>query len=557
MKLKKLTALTLSIMMAFAMTFQVSAAPDAAAGAESGEIVILHTNDVHCGIDDNIGYAGLTAYRDEMAAQYGAKNVTLVDAGDAIQGGAIGTLSGGAFLTDIMNQAGYDIAIPGNHEFDYGMENFLSLARTRAQFTYVCSNFIDLKTGAPVFAPFKIIDYPGAKVAYVGIDTPETFTKSTPAYFQDDEGNYIYSFCQGNNGADLYANVQASVDTARAQGADYVVAIGHLGTFGSLPAWQSGSVIANTNGIDVFIDGHSHETYEKHVPNKDGEDVILAQTGTKLYNIGKVVIHPSTGKITSELISGYTEKEPVMDVFLQALKAGFGDILGKVVAQSGVTLTSNDPATGERRVRSGETNLGDMVADAYRIVMGADIGLVNGGGIRADLEKGAITYEDIINIHPYGNEMCVAEATGQDILDALELGSANYPEENGAFLQVSGLTYTIDTSVPSSVVRNDEGEFVRVDGAYRVTDVFVDGQPLDLNKTYTVASHDYMIKNGGSGYVMFKDNRLLQDCTMLDNQLLIDYITNTLGGSVGSEYADPYGQGRIQTAAREALQPAA
>lgn len=549
MKLKKMTAAVLSMILATAMSLTAAAAPDQAAvlsaAPEAGKIVILHTNDVHCGVEEGVGYAGLAAYRNEMQLQYGADNVTLVDAGDAIQGGALGTLSDGAFLVDTMNQVGYDIAIPGNHEFDYGVENFLDLAQNRADYTYLCSNFVDLTAGTLVLPPYRMIDYSGTQVAYVGIATPETFTKSTPVYFQDEAGNYIYSFCQGNDGADLYANVQASVDMARAQGADYVVAIGHLGTEGITPAWQAGAVIANTSGIDVLIDGHSHEAYEKVVENKDGKDVLLAQTGTKFNAIGKVVIDPSTGDIVSELVEDYDQKEPVTDVFLQALNAGLEDILGQVVAKSDVDLTSNDPATGLRRVRSGETNLGDMVADAYRTVMGAQIGFANGGGIRADLPAGDITYEDIINIHPYGNEMCVVEATGQEILDALELGASHYPQENGGFLHVSGLTYTIDASVPSSVVTTDEGDFVKVDGAYRVTDVKVGGEPLDPAKTYTVASHNYMIKNGGDGYIMFRDNTLLQDCTMLDNQLLIEYITQSLGGTVGEQYANPYGEGRI------------
>ena len=187
-----------------------------------------------------------------------------------------------------------------------------------------------------------------------------------------------------------------------------------------------------------------------------------------------------------------------MDVFLQALEAGFSDILDQVVADSEVDLTTMDPATGLRRIRNGETNLGDLVADAYRVVMGADIGMVNGGGIRADLEKGEITYEDIINVHPYGNEMCLVEATGQEILDALELGVMNYPFEDGGFQHVSGLTFTIDASVPSSVVLDDSGAFAGVAGPYRVTDVLVDGQPLDLDAVYTVASHNYMIKRAAA-----------------------------------------------------------
>lgn len=548
MKYRKLSALALSGALIFSMGMTASAAPaapDSAQDAGNNDIVILHTNDVHCAIDNAIGYAGVAAYKAEMEAIYGEDRVTLVDAGDAIQGGAIGTLSKGAFLVDIMNQTGYDIAVPGNHEFDYGMENFLTLAKERADYQYICANFIDLSTGVGVFPPYKIIDYGDTQIAYIGIDTPESFTKSTPAYFQDEHGNYIYNFCQGNDGADLYNVVQLSVDSARSEGADYVIAVGHLGTEGSYPEWQSASVLGNTAGIDAFIDGHSHEAYSKTVKNKVGKDVLLVQTGSKLNAIGKLVIDPDTGKITDDLITDYETKEPVTAQFIAALQEGFAGILDQVVAQTEVSLSSSDPVTGKRLIRNTETNLGDFVADAYRNVMNADIGLANGGGIRADLKQGDLTYEDIIDVHPYGNEMCVVEATGQEILDALELGASKYPEENGGFLQVSGLSYTIDLSVPSSVVRSDEGEFIRVNGAYRVKNVLVNGEPLDLSRTYTVASHNYMLKNGGDGYVMFKDNNLIKDCTMLDNEALIEYITKNLDGSVGKEYADPYGQGRI------------
>lgn len=548
MKYRKLSALALSGALIFSMGLTASAAPaapDSAQDAGNNDIVILHTNDVHCAIDNAIGYAGVAAYKAEMEAIYGEDRVTLIDAGDAIQGGAIGTLSKGAFLVDIMNQTGYDIAVPGNHEFDYGMENFLTLAKERADYQYICANFIDLSTGMGVFPPYKIIDYGDTQIAYIGIDTPESFTKSTPAYFQDEHGNYIYNFCQGNDGADLYNVVQLSVDSARSEGADYVIAIGHLGTEGSYPEWQSASVLGNTAGIDAFIDGHSHEAYSKTVKNKIGKDVLLVQTGSKLSALGKLVLDPDTGKITDDLITDYETKEPVTAQFIAALQEGFAGILDQVIAQTEVSLSSSDPVTGKRLIRSAETNLGDFVADAYRNVMNADIGLANGGGIRADLKQGDLTYEDIIDVHPYGNEMCVVEATGQEILDALELGASKYPEENGGFLQVSGLSYTIDLSVPSSVVRSDEGEFIRVNGAYRVKNVLVNGEPLDMSRTYTVASHNYMLKNGGDGYVMFKDNNLIKDCTMLDNEALIEYITKNLDGSVGKEYADPYGQGRI------------
>ena len=547
MRHRKLTGLIVSLALTLSMSTTIFAAPAVTdAAADTSPIVILHTNDVHCGIDDSIGYAGLAAYKSEMEAQYGADRVTLVDAGDAIQGGAVGTLSDGAYVIDIMNQVGYDLAVPGNHEFDYGTGNFLDLATNRAKFPYLSCNFRELATGSTVLNSYWIEDYDGVKVAYVGISTPESLSKTTPAHFQDGNGVFLYDFFQGADGLYLYTAVQAAVNDARAQGADYVVAIGHLGNTGITPAYTSEAVISHTTGIDAFIDGHSHETYERTVSNAAGEKVILVQTGTKLNAIGKVVIEPATGNISSGLVTDYAEKDPAASAFIESLMADFSDTLNQVVASSDVTLTTMDPATGLRRIRNGETNLGDLVADAYRVVMGADIGMVNGGGIRADIEAGNVTYEDIINVHPYGNEMCLAVATGQEILDALELSVMNAPLEDGGFQHVSGLTYTIDLSVPSSVVLDATGSFAGVAGPYRVTNVFVNGQPLDVNSTYTVASHNYMIKEGGSGFNMFMDNTLLQDCTMLDNQLLIDYITEYLGGTIGSQYADPYGSGRIQ-----------
>lgn len=547
MKHRTFTGLLLSFVLAVPVSVTSLAAPAVTdAGADTAPIVILHTNDVHCGIEDSIGYAGLAAYRAEMEAQYGAGRVTLVDAGDAIQGGAMGTLSDGALLIDLMNQAGYDFAVPGNHEFDYGADHFIDLAKNRAAFPYLSCNFRYLETNTNVLETYQIVDYGGVQVAYIGISTPESMTKTAPTHFQDENGNYVYGFCQGENGQLLYSAVQAAVDAVEAQGADYVVAIGHLGNLGITPAYTSEAVISHTTGIDVFIDGHSHESYERTVADAAGEAVHLAQTGTKLNAIGKVVIDPATGEITSSLVTDYTEKDPATTEYIQTLQADFSSVLDQVVATSDVTLTTMDPATGLRRIRSGETNLGDLVADAYRVVMGADIGMVNGGGIRADIQAGEITYEDIINVHPYGNEMCLAEATGQEILDALELGAMNAPYEDGGFQHVSGLTYTIDLSVPSSVVLDEQGCFAGVTGPYRVTNVLVNGVPLDRNATYTVASHNYMIKEGGSGFTMFMDNPLLQDCTMLDNQLLIQYITENLGGRIGSEYADPYGSGRIQ-----------
>lgn len=536
-----------------ALVLFVSSVSVPAFAAEPEEIVILHTNDVHCAIDQavddtgktaHLGYAGVAAYKQEMEAAFGADNVVLVDAGDAIQGEAIGTLSEGAYPMDIMNQAGYDYAIPGNHEFDFGLDRFLNLAKKRADYKYLCANFLDSK-GAPVFDPYSIMDFGETQVAFVGISTPESFTKSTPTYFQNKAGKYIYSFCEGGNGKALYSAVQAAVNDARKAGADYVVALGHLGEEGSTPVWRSSAVAANTTGIDVIIDGHSHEQYEKNVNNKEGKPVLLVQTGTKLAGLGKIVIDPKTGAIHEEFVTGYSGKDPKVANYIAAVEAKFNTILKEQVGSTKVALTTLDPKTGERAVRNAETNLGDFCADAYRAMMDADVAFMNGGGIRADIAAGSITYEQVINVHPYGNAVCLVEVAGQQILDALEMGARQYPEESGGFLQVSGLTYNIDGSIPSSVAVNDKGEFQGVNGPYRVSGVKVNGAPLDLKKNYKLASHDYMLKNAGDGFTMFQDCKILRDSVMVDNQALIRYLKEKLNGAVGEAYADPAGEGRI------------
>lgn len=517
------------------------------------KIIILHTNDVHCQIDQkknkdgivtNIGYAGVLAYKKEMENLHGINNVTLVDAGDAIQGGPIGTLSKGEYIVDIMNYVGYDVACPGNHEFDYGMENFLKLSTETSKANYICCNFRDLE-GNPILSPYTLIKYGDLTIAYLGINTPESFTKSSPIYFQDENGNYIYDFAQGEKGQTLYKTVQKYVDEAIKEGANYVVAIGHLGDEGASEYWSSKSLIKNTYGIDIFIDGHSHEVYSEILKNKKGKNVLLAQTGTKLQNLGKITINTKNKKITSEFISNYKAQDEDAVNYIEGIKNKFSDVLQEVVAKSSVTLTTLDPTTHKRAIRNSETNLGDFCADAYRAMVGSDIAFANGGGIRADIEEGDITYEEIINVHPFGNEICMIETTGQDILDALEVGACEYPIENGGFLQVSGLSYTIDPSIPSSVVFNERGQFVKVDGKYRVTEVIVGNEPLVLNKTYTLASHNYMIKNGGDGYTMFMDDKMIKDSVVIDNGALINYITENLNGVISDEYKNPKGSGRI------------
>ena len=469
--------------------------------------------------------------------------------GDAIQGDVIGTLSEGEYIIDIMDQVGYDLAVPGNHEFDYGMDQFLSLAE-KASFPYLSCNFKDLTSGEPVFEPYEMMEADGKTIAFIGICTPKTITSSTPKYFQNEDGEFIYGFEQDEDGTALYECVQEAADSARNEGADYVIALSHLGIDASCTPWTSSEVIENTSGIDVFLDGHSHSVIEgETVKNKDGENVLLTSTGTKLSSVGELTI-AEDGTFSSALISGGMEADPETEAYINDINTEFEGILNEVVAETDVALVVNDPATADqeepvRLVRTCETNLGDLCADAYRAVTGADIGFCNGGGIRADIAAGDITYSDIISVQPFGNEICMVEATGQQILDALEMGVMDLPAESGGFQQVSGISFEIHTYLDSSVQLDADGMFQSVDGEYRVQNVKINGEDLDPEKTYTVASHNYMLKNGGDGFNMFQNCNMPLEDIMLDNQALIQYITEDLDGTVGEQYADPYGEDRI------------
>ena len=506
------------------------------------DIVVLYTNDVHCAVDSGIGYAGLAALEREY--RNAGADVILADCGDAIQGEPIGTISKGSYIIDIMNELGYDVAAVGNHEFDYGSERFLELSE-QAKFPYLACNFRYIDTKEPVLGGYHMIKAGGVQIAFIGIVTPETITSSAPAYFQDTDGNVLYYFDQKSDGSELYNSIQEAVDEAKKDGADYVIALSHLGIVAENPAFSSTSVIANTTGIDVVLDGHSHHTVAcDRVKNADGEWVLMSQTGTKLESIGMLLIKED-GSISTGLIIDYTEKDAEVEAFIQDIQADFNAELQRVVAKTNVDLTILDVETGERRVRNGETNIANLCVDAYRLMTGADVAITNGGGVRDNIAEGDITYEDILKVHPFGNAICVVEVTGQDILDALEFGARLYPVENGDFLHVSGMTYEINASSPSGAVATEDGKFAGIEGAYRVRNVMVGSEPLDVNKVYTLASHDYFLKKGGGGFTMLQDRVMLQDSIMLDNQVLIQYITEYLNGEIGRQYANPYGEGRI------------
>ncbi len=517
------------------------------------DVVILFTSDVHCGIDQGFGYAGLQQVRDYLIAQ--GNDVILVDDGDNIQGEPIGTMTKGEALVDLMNQMGYSVAIPGNHEFDYGMENFLSLAE-KADFPYISCNF-NYK-GELVFEPYVIRELGGRKIAFVGVTTPCTLTTSTPKYFQDENGEYVYGFLQDETGEAVYNALQSAVDAARAEGADNVVVMAHLGNEEEVHPWTYGDVLANTSGIDVLLDGHSHDTDQIVMKNKNGEDVLRSACGTKLACIGWCRI-AADGAISTGLYTwGNKDAAPKllgiendMSKAVSAATDTLNEKLQEVVASSMVDLTIYDPeavdANGKpiRMVRRAETNLGDLCADAYRFQSGADVAFVNGGGVRVSINAGDITRNNILSVHPFGNAMCVIEVTGQQILDALEWGSRFVPGETGGFLQVSGLSYEIHSYIESPCVGDDHGMFVGIEGERRVKNVLVGGEPIDPEKTYTLASHDYMLLDAGDGFTMFAGAPLLQERVKLDNQVLSDYITENLGGVIGPEYETLTGQGRI------------
>ena len=514
------------------------------------DIVVLYTNDVHCAIDNNIGYAGLASYKAEMEKD---NFVVLVDAGDAIQGDTIGTVSKGEYLVDIMNEVGYDFCVLGNHEFDYGTDVLSSLLE-KAKAQYLNATITYTGNGKNLLAktvPYAIERYGFLDVAFIGVSTPESITKSTPRYFMEGD-EFVYDFAAGE---DLYKTVQSVVDEVREKGADFVVVISHLGVEEGSEPNRATDLIANTTGIDALIDGHSHTTAPfELIADKSGKKVVYTQTGTKLNAIGKLTI-TKDGSIKAELVSE-AEKDPEVTAFIDNLKSEYESLVNTVVAHTAVELSITDE-NGVRAVRNRETAIGDLCADAYRAVADTDIAFVNGGGIRATIKKGDITTANMISVHPYGNYLCSCYATGAEILDALEHSVANTQAvaaqdgkavgESGGFLQVSGLKFTIDTSIPSSVKKDDKGLFVAVEGERKVKDVYVEKngewEPIDPEATYTVACHNYMLQDMGDGYTMFADNQYILDNVMLDNQVIITYICDFLGGNVGEEYSAP--QGRI------------
>ena len=517
------------------------------------DIMILYTSDIHCGIDEGFGYAGLEQIRKyEQGKGY---EVILVDDGDNIQGDPLGLPTKGDALIDLMNKMGYSVAIPGNHEFDYGVDNFLSLAE-KAQFKYISCNF--QYKGENVFDPYVIREIGGRKIGFVGVTTPTTITASKPTLFEDENGEFVYSFLQDETGEGVYNAVQSAVDNARKEGAEYVIVLGHLGNEEQCRPWTYADVISHTNGIDAFLDGHSHDTDQVIMKNKDGKEVPRSACGTKMQHIGWCRI-PAEGEVTAGIYSWTLDDsapevlgiENEMSAAVKEARGSISKLLEGKIAVSEQEMTIYDPVAVDpewgkvRMIRRAETNLGDLCTDAYRFVTGADIALLGGGGIRVSIPAGDVTMKNMYEVFPFGNEICVVQATGQQILDALEWGAAAVPGENGGFMQVSGLSYEIHTYIDSTCTKDVNGMFTGVAGERRVKNVKVNGTPIDPDALYKVAGNDYWFLNGGDGQTAFNGAERVDAGGMLDVQVLVDYLTRELDGVIGKEYSDPTGQDRI------------
>lgn len=543
---------------------------------DASSIVVLYTSDVHGGISNDFDYsgtdtsvtlAGVAAIKEE--AEQDAAAVTLVDVGDALQGSILCSQSEGSEVLSLMNEVGYDYQVFGNHEFDYGMETAQSFI-DQSDAEYLGVNFKDLTADEEVFPPYAIqeytIDSQTVRIGYVGILTPESIAKGTPKYFQDEDGNFIYSL-EADTNEQFYETIQNAVDSAIAEGADYIIALGHLGNTGVTEGWSSRDVIQNTSGIDVFLDGHAHSVIEsEEVADKNEDNVLLTAVGTKLQNLGALVItigDDGSLQASSHLINTVSETEKASESY-QSLDTAVKELEDKysyLMVEEGNTaydLCIYDPVSEDRLIRVQETNLGDYIADAYREGLNADIGIINGGSVRADIEAGDITFLDITNVLPYTGTVDKIKASGQVILDCLEMGSRLYPEESGGFIQVSGMTYTIDSEIPTSVETDAQGMFVKVNGDYRVQNVKVNGEDLDLEKIYTVAISDYYFANSGDGMTMFAQCEMdtEEPVSMIDRDLFISYLSKS-GNTVPDTYADVNGEGRITILPLSSAEPTA
>lgn len=557
------------------------------------DVAIIYTNDIHTYIKNrdsndekkakNLSYSAISALKEDIEAQ--GKEVILADAGDHIQGTAYGDMDKGATIIQMMNETGYDIATVGNHEFDYGIARLLELIN-KAEFSYLSCNFYETDDGQLVLPAYKIIEKGGVRIAFIGISTPESITKSTPTFFMDKDGNLLYNFYSGEDGSELYDSVQKTIDEVKPQ-ADYVIALGHLGVEISSVPYTSRELIQHTHGLDVFIDGHSHTLIEhEYVQDSKGKDVLLTQTGAYFKGVGVMTI-AKDGTISTEVLHEYGRQNEFVTETEQGWIKTIDEKLGEKIAVLDSNMVVMDPKNpAQRIVRCQETNLGDLTADSYyyffnkKLKMDCDIALSNGGGIRNGINAGDVSYFSAKTVFPFGNQICIVETTGQQILDALEKGAIfagvydetkHIPAESGAFFHVAGIKYEIDSTVESSVQVDENGIWLGAPtGKYKVVNLMVynrstnEYEPIDLEKTYRTASTNYTLKKLGDGMAMFKGIVPILDFVGEDYIILADYLKSfkkgkdkfphisTANSPLRSyknyliDYENPFGSGRIE-----------
>ena len=599
--MRKLFSFLCSVMLIAILCVPVSALDE----GKSNDIVILYINDVHANIDRPLSYDTIGAIKKQLEKEY--RYVLLVDAGDHLQGTEFGSLDKGATIVQLMNKAGFDLAVPGNHDFDYGMDTFLKRTQ-EAEFPYLSCNFYhqsDGVRGERLLEPFHAYHFGKEIVAFIGITTPETILNAVPAHFQDESGSFCYEISGSESGIALYDEVQNTVNAVRRAGATKVIAVGHLGDDPSSSPWTSEEVIANVSGLDAFIDGHSHSMIrQKQVLSANGTTTLLTQAGENLNKVGIMIIDYETGEIRSDLIDcnelqktvtnkdgsktsqivGYQLSSELyggpdwpIDYTIAAQKNQWikkvNLAMKQKIGETNVVL-ENFSEDGKQLACMQETNTGDFAADAIyylfdQMDMDVDGAIVYGGGIRNESIKGVMTYKTCMDIQSFSDAVCLQIITGQQLLDALEWGArgAGSGEECNGFLQVSGIRYQVDTQWPDSTQKSDDG-FMWIGGptgGYRVHDVEIydkatDGwKPLDTQANYRIAGSDYILRNSGNGYTMFSSGVNMIDYVMRGYMVLANYVQafedNTVKASnspllekypsFGIDYGAINGSGRI------------
>ena len=524
-----------------------------AGNPEDVAAVILHTNDIHVGFEDNIGYDGLSLYKKELEQLY--DHVLLVDAGDAIQGAPIGAISKGAEVIKMMNLLGYDLAVLGNHEFDFGFDE-LNDRSEELECGYICANFC-VTGGDAVFMPWRILDAGDLRIGFVGAVDPDTFTKSTIKDIINEVGEPMYDFMADETGERLSASLQKAIDEVREAGTDYVILVAHLGNNDSITEqYRCDSIAGQLSGLDMIIDAHSHEIYNRTVKDRTGKEIPIAQAGTKFERIGQLTIYKD-GRLEERLVEEVPEPhhlafetvirgnkeryvDPEMRAYLDSVVDSYAHIMERKIGTLSYDMIVRDE-NGYDISRVEENALCDLVADAYRAIGGTQTAYVHAGSVRNNLEAGVLTYNSILNILPYSSEIVTARVTGQMILDALEFGVASLPNISAKFPQVSGISFHVNKDIASSVKVDDNNQFVCVEGDRRVSDVKIGDELIDPEKKYTVSLPSFLL-SGGDGYTMFKDAEILKTTMLLDNEVVMKYIEENLGGVIPDTYREITGE---------------